>query len=523
MAAPIVLPIAPWLPDLPDSPTSDQGSTTILNVYPRTKVSYGPINAPAKLYNALNARCQGGVGFRDSDGNVFIFAGDVNDLYYIRFGFAAWQNASKSPAAYNVNFDEQWQFIYFNGDVIGVNFNDNPQYFTLKTSSTFTDLPGDPPKGRYAAVVKNAFVVLGNTFDPVNGNMPQRIWWSAAGNAKEGGWPELGTDAAAQVQSGAVDLLGPGGWVQGFAADLINADAIIFMEQGVRRMTYAGPPDIFTFLPVENAKGTPCPYSIVVNGGIAYYWGQDGIYAFDGGASVPIGFGKVDMFLYGDGALVGDVDPNNLARVVGAADPLNKLIWWAYPSTQASNGNPDRLLIYNWQLDRFTLAAVTCETILRMLSIGYTLDELETVLGYPTLESIPAPLDWRGWTGGILQLSLFDTDHTMTVMTGPALQATIETSEMQPIPGRRTMVRSSRPLVDITAPGTVIAPTVSIGHRERLQDSVTYAQAVPLNSMGACPARTSGRYIRGTTVIPAGGGWLNFSGIEIEAGAQGSR
>lgn len=480
------------MPDQPDQPAS--GSAVIQNVFPRTLASYGGINAPVAVYNALNSRCRGGFGVHDKFGNVFMFAGSNSDLYLLKAGGTDWVNKSVAPGFYDTGVNV-WNFVYFNGQVITTNYTAIPQHYILSPeSSVFSFLSGAHavPRAKYIAVVKNAFLALGNTYDDVNGEMPQRVWWSAAGDPEN--WPVLGTDEAAQVQSGAVDLLGGGGDVQGFAPDLINADAVVFMEYGLRRMMYAGPPDVFSFLPVENARGTPAPSSIVVQGGIAYYWGQDGIYAFDGGSSQPIGAGKVDKFLLGDGNQVGDVNMAHIKRVVGAADALNKLIWWAYPST-ASSGNPDRLLCYSWELGRFSLVLLTCETIFRLLSVDATL-------------------------GSKLQIALFDATHKMNFFTGGALAATVDTQELQPVPGRRVFIRNSRPMVD----GLSSAPTVAIGHRERLQDAVSFSPAVALNAMGMCPVRRSGRLVRGRITVPADATtWSNISGIELDVVPQGSR
>lgn len=515
---PLVLPLAEYAPDLP----SEGGSSLIKNVYPRalaptgdaTALSYGPVNDMAQIYDALTARCRGGAAFRDKQGNTFIFAGDATDLYNMKAGLAAWDNVSKSAAAYSTS--EFWRFAYFNGDVVATNFADQPQVYTLSSSTDFSDLPDTPPRARYAAVVKNAFLVFGNTYDATNGEMPQRVWWSSAGNHRS--WPTLGSDAAAAAQSGATDLLGPAGWVMGFAPDLINAEAIVFQQYGVRRMAYSGPPSTFTFLPVESARGCLCPDSIVVYGGIAYYWGIDGIYAFDGAQSRAIGANRVDKTVYAD------LDPNNTARVVGAADPVNKLIWWAYPSRDASSGNPDRILIYNWHLDKFSLAELTCETILRLQAIGYTLDQLETVLGYATVDEIPAPLSSEVWTGGRLFLGLFDTTHTLSMLTGTPLAATVETQEMEAMPGRRVLVTGSRPLVDINVSGGSVTPSVSIGRRERKQSDLSYTAAVALNALGACPVRTSGRHLRAKITIPAGSQyWGHISGLSVDIVPQGSR
>jgi len=507
MPTPLVLPVAEFAPDLP----AGAGSThTIWNAYPRTPVSYGPVNSPVPQYNALPARCQGGAAYRDDNGNVYIFAGTQTDLYMLKAGLAGWQIVSKIDGGYAAGIDP-WHFVYFNGAIIASNIGVTLQRFRPGTDTDFTDLPGAGPRGKSIAVVKNSFVVLGNTWDATNGYKRQRVWWSGAGDATS--WPALGTDLAAQVQSNAVDLLGEGGDVQGIAAGLSGADAAVFQEYAVRRMEYSGPGSVFAFYPVQSGRGLLCPDSLVVNGGIAYYWSQGGIEAFSGSESRALGANRVDKTVYEE------LNPAYLYRVIGVNDPINRLIWWAYPTGNSIGGNPDRLLMYNWELDRFSLSELTCETILRLLSIGYTLDELYTVLGY-TLDTIPAPLDSPIWRGGRLTLGLFGSDHRINFLTGTPLAATVETAELPPPPGRRWLIANSRPIVD----GVGTVPSVSIGRRERQQDAVSYTGAVPLNAMGQCPVRASGRYLRAKITIPAGAReWDNISGIELDLTPQGRR
>src|SRR5579863_9083467 len=363
----MLLPPADWRPDLPDYP--GKGSANIRNVMPRTAGSYGPFLGPNVYSNALSQRCQGAAAFIDKAGNVNLFAGDASDLYQLTSGSANWSKVSKSASPYSAPADGEWNYTYFNGDVIATDFVDTPQYFTLGVSSAFADLPGTPPQGRYIATLKNAFVMLANTQDGTNGALPQRCWWSAAGNAKTGGWPTPGGVTAATLQSGAADLLGDAGWIMGLAADLTNADGAVFLERAVKRIVYAGPPAVFDFLPAENTRGCPAPNSLVTWGGMAFYLGQDGFCGFDGAMALPIGLDWVDKFFWSD------VDLNNLARVVGTVDPVNRLIWWAYPGAGSQGGNPNRLLLYHPLLQKWTVCDITCETVCRMLSIGYTLDQ----------------------------------------------------------------------------------------------------------------------------------------------------
>jgi hypothetical protein len=505
---PVTLPVSEYAPDLPDYP--GQGSSVILNVYPRTPVSYGPVNSPMPQYNALGSRCIGGAAFRLASGDTFMLAGTETDLYLLKAGLTSWQNASNTPGGYS-GTDQVWRFTYFNGDVIATNFGNNPQYITLSSGSTFTDLPGSPPRGKFVGVAKNAFVVFAHTFDSLNGEMPQRVWWGAAGNARS--WPTLGSAQAQQVQSSAVDLLGPDGAIAGIAFDLNGADAVVFQEYALRRMMYSGPPNVFSFLPVERGRGCIAPDSIVAYGGIAYYWGTDGIYAFDGSESKAIGANRIDSTVYND------LDLGNVARVVGVADPINKLIWWAYPSKQNTDGNPDRMLSYNWSIDRWSLCEVTCETLLRLLTIGYSLDDLFTVFGY-TIDNTPANFDGAVWQGGRVNLGLFDANHTLNFLTGTPLAATVDTQEMEPMPGRRSFIgigSTVKPLVDGGS------PTVAIGRRDKLQDAVAFTAAASMNALGLCPLRTSGRYMRSRINVPASDQWSHISGVELELAGQGVR
>ena len=513
---PTVLPVAEYLPDQPDFVA--QGSSNILNVYPRTAQSYGPVNAPKVIdYGALNGRCQGGIGYLVPGPQVYLFAGTSTDLYYITAGQNAWQSASKSAGAYAVGVDQQWQFLYFNGEVIAVNIVNPPQYFAPGSVTTFADLPGSPPKARYIAAIKNAFVMLGNISDSVLGDKPQRIQWCAAGDAHN--WPTPGGATAAEFQAGAADLLGPQGEVMGIAADLINADGAVIQQWGVRRLMYVGPPDIFTLLPVENAMGTAAPASIVSFGGVAYYYARDGFAAYDGSAQVArIGRQKIDN------TFAALCDFNFVDRVIGVPDPINRLVWWCFPGPQHDNaGNPNYALIYSIDLERWSLVQMaSCEVLVRMLGVGYSLDQLQSVLGYTNIDTLPAPLDSLLWVGGTSQVGIFNTSHQLSFMTGDPLAATVETNEIQPFSGRRSLItrQGARPYIDGASP----TPTVSLGHRERQADAVSYTSDIALNSLGVCPIRTSGRYMRATLKVPAGAGtWKHISGVELDAIPAGSR
>jgi hypothetical protein len=505
MPQPLTLPVAEWAPDMPAFNTPGCGN--VRNVIPRTPASYGPLSGLSVYSSALANRCQGAASFLDGGGNVTIFAGDAHDLYALNSAGAAWTTVSKTALhPYATPSDGSWAFALVGSRVVAGNFNDPMQSYVLGSSTQFADLAAAAPRCRYLAVVRN-FLVGANTSDPVGGAQPQRVWWSALNDPTN--WPTPGTAAAAQVQSDYNDLLGAGGWIQGIVGNLGTADGAVFMERAVWRMVYAGPPAVFYFFSAEGARGTPAPGSIVQLGPVVYYLGRDGFYAFDGTTSRPIGVNKIDKYFYSN------VDQNNLQRVVGTVDPINKLIIWAWPDGTAVNGNPNHLLLYNWQLDRWSIADVTVETLTAALSFGTTLDQMNV---YGTLDAMPQfPLDSRLWTGGKDLLAAFDASHRLNYFSGPSLAATVDTAEVQPFPGRRALAKAARPLVD----GGV--PSVALGTRDRLVDAVAFNAPAAMTALGTCPQRASGRYLRGEITVPAGASWTHIQGLELQVTPAGVR
>jgi hypothetical protein len=142
---------------------------------------------------------------------------------------------------------------------------------------------------------------------------------------------------------------------------------------------------------------------------------------------------------------------------------------------------------------------------------------------YGTLDGMPQfPFDSRVWTGGKDMLGAFDTGHRLNYFNGQNLAATVDTTELQPFPGRRTLITTARPLVD-GGPSPGSGPSVALGTRNRLVDAVSFTAATAMNSLGACPQRSSGRYVRGEITVPAGAAWTHLQGLELEVTPAGVR
>ena len=349
-------------------------------------------------------------------------------------------------------------------------------------------------------VVKD-FVMLGNIYDS-DGTTPNRIHWSGINDPTS--WLTPGSAAAAAVQSDRQDLPS-GGEVMGITGAIGGMDGVVCCRKAIYRLSYVGPPTIFNITEVERDRGPMARNSIVNVGPFGFYLGEEGFWSFTGAGSTAIGDQKVDRFF------LDDLDQNFIDRVYGAADPVSKMVYWAYPGANNISGRPNKLIIYNWAIDRWSTAEVEQEYMFRNLSIGYTLEQLDD---FGNMDSIETPLDDPSWIGGLTSLNGFDSDYKLARFTGTNLAATLETQEIGG--DARIYVNAVRPYVD---GGTV---TVSLKHRVAPGDSVTETSPAAIDADGQAHFTVSTRYVRAQINVAAGGTWTHAQGVDAETTVDGS-
>jgi len=501
-----MVPFGDWLPDMPDY--LNPGAKQAQNVLPRTKQSYGPLGALSAVTGALAAAPKGADTFRDAAGNTETFVSTATDLYQL--SGTSWTEVSKSTAAYTTAADDTTEFIQFGQIVIAVNgHTDTPQAFTLNSSSAFADLGGSPPRARHAAVIEPGFVMFGNTWDSSDGSVPNRVWWSALNDATD--WPTIASADAAAKQSDRQDLP-VGGWVQHITGAIGGLDGAIFMEKAIYRIQYQGPPTVFGFYEVERDRGTPAANSVVNVGPFGFYLGEEGFYSFSGSGSTPIGDQKVDKFFFND------LDQNYYHRIYGAGDPINKMVFWAYPGSGNTGGRPNKLLIYNWSVDRWSYAEVEQEFLFRDLTDGFTLEELDTI---GNLDALPFSLDSRAWTGGRLILSGIDSSNKLARYSGTSLAATLETTEAALLDGNaRAFVNGVMPFTD--ADPSNITITLNFREGNTPGSTLTSTSANAIDSDGFAHFTTSTRFASAQVDIAASS-WSHAQGVNYDAVEDGSQ
>lgn len=481
-----MIPFGDYLPDLPDF--ENPGATVATNVLPHQK-SYLPWPSQSVYSSAIDARARGAILARDKDDNVYNYVGNATKLY--RLVTTTQTDASLAP--YTTGAEERWSFAQWGQTVIATNFADNPQVITLG-GTTFANLT-TALKARHVTVIRD-FVVFGNTFDATDGNVPNRVRWSAFGDSTD-------YTVSAATQSDFQNIQS-GGWVQGITG---GEYGLVFQDAAVQRMTYVGSPVVFQFDEILPGIGTPAPGSIAQMGDMVFFLSQRGFGAIVGGSGIEwIGDNKIDRTFFAD------LDETYIYRMSSVVDPVEQRVYWAYPGAGNTGGTPNKLLAYDWSTGRWSSGEFSVEFLTVAATSGFTLDSLDTVSS--SIDALTESLDSRTWAGGAATFAAYDTDHKLAFFTGTPMTGTVETSELQLFPKRRALLNAVRPLTDGGA------STVSVISRNRQQDNTSEAGPFSVRASGRATMRVNARYHR--VRVTASGDFTHVPGVELEGRAVGS-
>jgi hypothetical protein len=486
-----------WLPDLPtlDNP----GLTEAKNVIPTDSV-YKPFLPVSGTGDALAARPMGGLSTVDTAGSGFFYAATQTKIY-IRSG-TGW--SSRYGGTFATPTDGYWSGCQFDDLAIFTNYADVPVYSVAGSGTNFATLAttGTAPNARCVGVV-GRFVVLGDT--DLSAATPNGIQWSAIDDPNN--WPTPGSAAAQAAQSGEQFLNAAYGPVTHIVGG--EQSGIVFQRNGITRMTYVGGNVVFQFDTIERARGALFPNAVVQFGRLAYFISGDGFYVTDGVEVKPIGSQKVDNY-FGD-----DVDTSYKARVRGAVDYANKCIYWIYPGAGNTGGQPNKVLIYNYEENRWSRAEDDVAFCVSGVTTAISLDDLDDY--FSSLDIVTPSLDSDQWAGGNNTILAFDSSYKLGAFSGTTGTAIIDGGEIELTPGRLTRVQGVKPLVTGDDPEM----TVALGVRDSLGDSVSYLTArTPNARTGFADYRSESRYHRARVTIT--GNFTAAIGLEYQAIASGA-
>lgn len=482
------LPFGEWLPDLPAF--ENPGAIEAKNCIPQLK-SYRSLRSLESFTDALTSACLGSAWARASNNDIFNFAGDAGALY--RLTGTTWNDISKALGYVAA----RWEFAQFGDRIVATDIADTPQYYDMNVSALYADLPGSPPNATHIGVVRD-FIVLGNVDD--GSAKPWRVHWCGFNNSEQ--WAP-----SSATQAGRQDLRGRGGPIR----RVVEGDVgTIFQERSITRMQYVGPPIKFRFDEVERARGTAASGSVVWTGAHAFFYASDGFYSYNmygGEPAQPIGANKVNKWFRDNAA------PSEIPNMDGAIDRENSLVLWAFKSSSSSTTN-DRLLIYNWQADRWAYAEIEIQNFAEFASQGLTLDDLDSIFPMGIdLESIS--VDSTAFSGGSIGLLAFNASNQGATFNGPTLSVVLDTKEFGQ-EGALTFLNGVRPLVEGT--GTLSITPLT---RNRLIDNPVVGAAALMNDIGMCDFRSKARYHRFR--LTGSNDFDHAQGVEFDPKRKGKR
>ncbi len=513
------IPYGPWMPDLP--PVVNQMGLTTANNFVPINGGDGPLAGLTNVTDAtaLDAYARGALGGIDFGGNPYNVAGDKTKLYSVDSSGATDKSRT---SGYDTGLAGRWEFAIFGQTIFATNFNNDLQFIeanhlalAAKKFSNVSDLAVAPavPRARHLGVIDN-FLVLGNIFDPVIGNQPGAISWSAINNPLS--WPTRGTDGAVAVQSDHQILEGNGGWVQAVTSG--SEVGAIFQEHAIWRMDYVGGDVVFALRRVEPNRGLLIPGLAVPVSRWVFYLSEDGFYLFDYTQSKPIGKDRINKTFFDD------YDADFPDRVTAIRDPDQTRIYTLYPGAGNVGGEPNKMLIYDWALDLFTEAEVTAQVLTWALISGADLDSPDIPVTDPDILGTGIPdvgppgdetFDIRISPPGSLTLGAYDTSNILSSFTGSNLTGTLETGDIEVAPGSRFFVNEVRPIVDSSD------ATIQIAATARKNESFVFGQISSQDDDGKCPVRVDGRYHRFRTNLPPA--FTNAVGMDINGRVSGRK
>jgi hypothetical protein len=466
-----------WTPDLAGVA---ENLSVAKNVVP-TALGYNPFPT-AVNYSAAASENLNNVFAGRFSATTTVFAGGATKLFKFDGADLSMDNVSKTG---NYSSVIKWNFTQFGNTIIAANNVNRLQSFTLGSSSTFDDLAANAPIAKFVTVVRD-FVVAASLDSGTNSN---KVQWSDIND--EADWT---TGATSQSD---YQIIADGGNITGITGGEVG---LIFLERAIVRMSYIGSPLFFQFDTISRGVGCVEGSSVVQYGSMSYFLGADGFYSCDGTTVTAIGTQKVDAWFYAN------ANPSKLNLMSSTIDPIRKIVVWEFIDNFAQN----TLLIYNWQVQKWSYCTTDVDVVASSASAGMTLEGLDL---YGNMDTLTTSLDDQLWAGGKFLFAGARDDRIVT-FTGANSTAELTTGDI----GSEvtSIVTLARPIVDNGSASVAISSRMLLSQVPQLS---LYTEASAENRVSL---RSTGKYHR-LSLIPSGERWSNAIGIDIDITAQGTR
>ena len=461
-------PFGEWTPDLPN------GISSISNLLPIAN-GYIPVKGFSAITSAVAAPIKGGASFVSSTGTTVLLAGTASNLY--KYAAGSWTSVVSGASA------TRWRFTQFGDHVICAN---GAQLISYDIEAGTAAAISGAPTATEVATVRD-FVMAGG----------------ADGSATEVRWSQFNDSSSWDTGINQADTqpLPDGGKIMA----IVGGEYGIILQKGaVRRASYVGEVGgldiVFQFDVISSELGCMAQGSVANVGRMIFFLSERGFEMCDGENVVPISNEKFDRWFFST------YSRSEIDNMVSAVDPRNNIVLWAMPA------NPGRIIVYNWVLKRGAVIQMDVAWIFNGFTANTSIDDLTG-----SIDSITGSLDDPIYAGGNPLLLIANSSNVIGTLAGSNLAASITLQNVEPTPGRRSRIRSARPITDSET------ATISIGSKLQAGDGPVSVSTSEMRPNGKMPLRANGRYNDITLSIPASAVWSYLQGVELEFEAGDGR
>ena len=471
-----------WMPDQP----SITGALVDAKNVVSQAMGYGPLPTAATFSQQASEDLTTLVAGKTPANDTKLFAAGTTKIFSVS-GVGALTDVSKTGGYTPNAYGDRFRFTQFGNAIIGTNFSDPMQVFTLGTSTAFADLAASAPICRYLTVVRD-FVVTAFTNES-SVLYPSRVRWSGINDETE--WD------ADQVTQADYQDIPDGGQIMGIRGGEVG---IILLEKGITRMSYIGTPFIFQFDNISRGKGCISAGSIAQVQGITFFLSDDGFYSCNGQDVVGIGSERVDRWFFAN------ADESQFNIMSSAVDPVRKLIIWNFRTTFGNR----QLLIYNFNTKKWTYGDAGADYISDASTAAVTLENLDSISN--SIDALTVSLDSILYMGGKYFLGGTNGRYVVTYNGQPAT-GNIVTGDLNA--GGRSVVTLARPLIDGGS------ANVAVASRTLLNEAPVFGTALSADSDNRISLRSNGNFHQ-FQVTPTGQ-WKTAVSLDVDYQGQGIR
>jgi len=252
-----------------------------------------------------------------------------------KWGEGTWGNGGASTESLRI-----WSQGNFGEDLI-LGHRGSPIYFWDASENTPLDNPAtllsaeagasNVPTAQNIILVSdiNRFVFCfgANTLGTTTQD-PMLIRWSDQEDATN--WTPTATTQAGDLR------LSRGSEI--IAAEQTRQELLVWTDFSVYSLQYVGAPVVWAAQLVGENASIMSQNSVAVADNVAYWFGKDKFYMYDGGVKVL----PCDVKRY----VFSDINRDNIEQIFGSTNEGFDEIWWFYPS--ASSNSNDRYVVYNY-------------------------------------------------------------------------------------------------------------------------------------------------------------------------------